>query len=212
VTVTIGLSGGIGTGKSSVVRMFADLGAVVVDADAIVHELQARGQPLVAEIAEAFGPGVLDAQGGLDRAALGAIVFRDPAARTRLNDLVHPKVGAEFARRIAAARASGAGVLVRVNPPGFEGRSRGPGWGARMEFDATVLVYAPEALQIERQLSRDGCARDEAVRRVRAQMPIEEKKALADYVIDNSGTLEETSRQVREVFSRNLAAAPSAPR
>lgn len=212
MTVTIGLSGGIGTGKSRVARMFAAQGAVVVDADAIVHELQARGQPLVAEIAEAFGPGVLDAQGGLDRAALGAIVFRDPAARTRLNDLVHPKVGAEFARRIAAARAAGARVLVLDIPLLFEGRSRGTGSAARMQFDATVLVYAPEALQIERQLSRDGCARDEAVRRVRAQMPIEEKKALADYVIDNSGTLEETERQVREVLSRILAAAPSAPR
>ena len=212
MTVTIGLSGGIGTGKSTVARIFAAQGAVVVDADAIVHELQARGQPLVAEIAQAFGPGVLDAQGGLDRTALGAIVFRDPAARTRLNDLVHPKVGAEFARWVGAARASGARVLVLDIPLLFEGRSRGTGSAARMEFDATVLVYAPEAVQIERQLSRDGCARDEAVRRVRAQMPIEEKKALADYVIDNSGTLEETERQVREVLSRILAAGPSAPR
>src|SRR5262245_6577383 len=208
VTVTIGLSGGIGTGKSSVARMFAAQGAVVIDADAIVHELQARGQPLVAEIAQAFGPGVLDAQGGLDRAALGAIVFRDPAARQRLNDLVHPKVGAEFARRVAAARASGARVLVLDIPLLFEGRSRGTGSAARMEFDATVLVYAPEALQIERQLSRDGCARDEAVRRVRAQMPIEEKKALADYMIDNGGSLADTERQVRDVLSRILAAAP----
>jgi dephospho-CoA kinase len=208
VTVTIGLSGGIGTGKSQVARMFAALGAVVIDADAIVHELQARGQPLVAEIAEAFGPGVLDAQGVLDRAALGAVVFRDPEARTRLNNLVHPKVGAEFARRVAAARASGARVLVLDIPLLFEGRSRGTGSASRMDFDATVLVYAPEALQVERQLSRDGCSRDEALRRVRAQMPIEEKKPLADYVIDNSGTLAETERQVRDVLSRILAAAP----
>jgi dephospho-CoA kinase len=208
VTVTIGLSGGIGTGKSSVSRMFAAQGAVVIDADAIVHELQARGMPLVAEIAAAFGPGVLDAEGGLDRAALGALVFRDPEARTRLNQIVHPKVGAEFARRVAAARASGARVLVLDIPLLFEGRRAGTGSAARMDFDATVLVYAPEALQVERQISRDGCSRDEALRRVRAQIPIEEKKALADYVIDNSGTLDETERQVRDVLSRILAAAP----
>lgn len=208
VTVTIGLSGGIGTGKSSVSRMFAAQGAVVIDADAIVHELQARGMPLVAEIAAAFGPGVLDSAGGLDRAALGAVVFRDPEARTRLNQIVHPKVGAEFARRVAAARASGARVLVLDIPLLFEGRRAGTGSAARMDFDATVLVYAPEALQVERQISRDGCSRDEALRRVRAQIPIEEKKALADYVIDNSGTLEETERQVREVLSQILAAAP----
>ena len=208
VTVTIGLSGGIGTGKSSVSRMFAAQGAVVIDADAIVHELQARGMPLVAEIAAAFGPGVLDSAGGLDRVALGAVVFRDPEARTRLNQIVHPKVGAEFARRVAAARASGARVLVLDIPLLFEGRRAGTGSAARMDFDATVLVYAPEALQVERQISRDGCSRDEALRRVRAQIPIEEKKALADYVIDNSGTLEETERQVREVLSQILAAAP----
>ena len=208
VTVTIGLSGGIGTGKSSVSRMFAAQGAVVIDADAIVHELQARGMPLVAEIAAAFGPGVLDSAGGLDRAALGAVVFRDPEARTRLNQIVHPKVGAEFAQRVAAARASGARVLVLDIPLLFEGRRAGTGSAARMDFDATVLVYAPEALQVERQISRDGCSRDEALRRVRAQIPIEEKKALADYVIDNSGTLEETERQVREILSQILAAAP----
>jgi len=208
VSVTIGLSGGIGTGKSSVARMFAAQGAVVIDADAIVHELQARGTPMVAELAEAFGPGVLDAQGGLDRAALGAIVFRDPDARARLNAIVHPKVGAEFARRIAAARASDARVLVLDIPLLFEGRRSGTGSAAKMQFDATVLVYAPEALQIERQVSRDACSRDEAIRRVRAQMPIEEKKALADYVIDNGGSLAETERQVREVLSRILAAAP----
>jgi dephospho-CoA kinase len=207
VTRTIGLSGGIGSGKSTVARMFAAEGAVVIDADAIVHELQAPGTPLCAEIAAAF-PGVLDAQGALDRAALGAIVFRDPEARRRLEAIVHPKVGAEFARRVAAAREAGARVLVLDIPLLFEGRRAGTGSAARMHFDATVLVYAPEALQVERQVSRDGASREEALHRVRAQLPIEEKKALADIVIDNSGSPEETLRQVREVFRRVLAAAP----
>lgn len=208
MTLLIGLSGGISTGKSSVARMFAAQGAVVIDADAIVHELQAPGMPLVAEIAAAFGPSVLDAQGALDRAALGDLVFRDAEARRRLGEIVHPKVGAEFARRMAAARASGVRVLVLDIPLLFEGRRAGTGSAARMDFDATVLVYAPEALQIERQMARDGCSREEAVRRVRAQLPIEEKKALADYVIDNSGSLAETERQVRELLSQLLAAEP----
>jgi len=207
VTRLIGLSGGIGTGKSTVSRMFAAQGAVVIDADAIVHELQARGRPMVDELAAAFGPEVLDAQGGLDRAALGAIVFRDPEARARLNRIVHPKVGAEFARRVAAAQAAGARLLVLDIPLLFESRKAGTGSAAQMRFDATVLVYAPEPLQIERQQARDGCSREEALRRIRAQLPIEEKKALADYVIDNSGPLAETERQVRELFSR-LAAGP----
>jgi dephospho-CoA kinase len=99
-------------------------------------------------------------------------------------------------------------VLVLDIPLLFEGRRAGTGSAARMDFDATVLVYAPEQLQIERQMARDGCSREEAERRVRAQMPIEEKKALADYVIDNSGSLDDTERQVREVLSQILAAAP----
>ena len=205
MSVTIGLSGGIGSGKSTVARMFAALGATVIDADAIVHELQAPGTPLLAEIAAAFGPGVLDASGALDRAALGAIVFRDSDARRKLELLVHPKVGAEFARRVAAARASGARALVLDIPLLFEGRKRGSGGASAMQFDATVLVYAPEPVQIARQVSRDRCDEGEATRRVRAQMPIEEKKALADYVIDNSGPIEETERQVREVLTRILA-------
>jgi dephospho-CoA kinase len=208
VTIQIGLSGGIGTGKSTVARMFAAEGAVVIDADAIVHELQAPGTPLSAEIVASFGPGVQDAQGALDRAALGAIVFRDPDARRRLEAMVHPRVAAEFARRVAAAREQGVRVLVLDIPLLFEGRRAGTGSAARTHFDATVLVYAPEALQVERQIRRDGASREQALRRVRAQLSIEEKKALADYVIDNSGTLEETLRQVREVLRKVLAAAP----
>ena len=90
----------------------------------------------------------------------------------------------------------------------FEGRRAGTGSAAALRFDATVLVYAPEALQIERQIARDGCSRDEALRRMRAQLPIDEKRALADHVIDNSGSLDDTRRQVRELLSTVRAAAP----
>lgn len=208
----VGLSGGIATGKSSVARMLVELGALVIDADAIVHELQAPGQPLLQEIARAFGPGILRPDGSLDRAALGDVVFRDPGARSRLGALTHPPVIAEMRRRAEAAQARGAEVVVLDIPLLFEGKKAGTGSAVAFDFDLTVLVYAPPALQVERQIARNGYARDEAERRVAAQMPIEEKKALADRVIDNSGSLEETFRQVRalyaELSARAAAAAP----
>jgi len=210
MTRIVGLSGGIGSGKSTVARQLAALGATLIDADAIVHELQAPGSPMLAEIAAAFGPGVIDAEGRLDRAALGAIVFRDAAARTRLGAITHPPVVAEIARRVARARSQRAPVVVLDIPLLFEGRKAGTGTASAQGLDATLVVWAPEPAQIERQIARDGCSRDEALRRIRAQLPLHEKKALADFVIDNSGTPEETERQVRalwETLSREPARA-----
>ncbi|MGE4605802.1 MAG: dephospho-CoA kinase [Myxococcota bacterium] len=201
----IGLSGGIGTGKSSVSRLFAALGAVVVDADAIVHELQAPGAPMVDAIAAEFGPEVIDSEGALDRAALGAIVFRDASARLRLGKIVHPGVGIAMAERMAQAQRDGAVLILLDIPLLFEGRKANSGGASALPFDVTILVYAPEAAQIERQMSRDGCDRDEALRRIRSQLPIEDKKAMADVIVDNSGDLAETERQVRELFDRFTA-------
>jgi dephospho-CoA kinase len=205
MTRIVGLSGGIGSGKSTVSSSQL---ARPIDADAIV--LAWPGSPMLAEIAAAFGPGVIDAQGRLDRAALGAIVFRDAAARARLGAIVHPPVAAEIARRVARARSQGASVVVLDIPLLFEGRKAGTGSGAALQFDATVLVWAPEQAQVERQIARDACSREEALRRIRAQLPLHEKKALADFVIDNSGTPEETERQVLalwESLSRRPARA-----
>jgi dephospho-CoA kinase len=196
VSRVVVLTGGIGSGKSTVSRLLAAAGAVVVDADAIVHELQAPGTPLVAEIARAFGPEVLDADGGLDRKRVADLVFRDPAARARLNALVHPPVAAEMARRIEAARRAGAPLVVVDVPLLFETRPRDRD-AARAGFDATVLVYAPAAVQLARTVARDRCDPEETRRRIAAQLPIDEKRALADYVIDNGGPLAETERQVR---------------
>ena len=202
MTRVIGLTGGIGTGKSTVARILARLGAVVIDADAIVHELQAPGMPMLAEIAAAFGPVLIGPDGALDRARLGDLVFRDPEARRRLGQIVHPGVGTEMLRRLEAAREARVGLVVLDIPLLFEGRKAGTGSAALLAFDASVLVYAPEPLQIERQVARDAYGRDEALRRVRSQMPIEEKRALADFVIDNSGSLTDTERQVRELYER----------
>jgi dephospho-CoA kinase len=170
----------------------------VLDADAIVHELQAPGSPMLAEIAAAFGPGVIGPGGGLERAALGAIVFRDAAARARLGAIVHPGVGAEIARRVAQARSEGVALLVLDIPLLFEGRKAGTGSAARLD-GRDVVVWAPR-----RRSTRDRAmaVREEALRRVRAQLPLHEKKALADFVIDNSGTPEETERQVRALWEK----------
>ena len=202
MTRVIALSGGIATGKSTVAGILAGLGALVIDADAIVHELQAPGMPMLAEIAAAFGPELIGADGALDRARLGALAFRDPEARRRLGQIVHPGVGAEMRRRLEAARESGIALVVLDIPLFFEGRKAGTGSASQLGVDASVLVYAPEPLQIERQVARDGSDRDEALRRVRSQLPIEEKRALADFVIDNSGCLADTERQVRELYER----------
>jgi len=202
VTRIVGLSGGIASGKSTVARQLVALGAVLVDADAIVHELQTPGSPVLEEIVRAFGPEILAADGSLDRTALGAVVFRDPAARELLGRIVHPPVGAEMARRTAAARDACAPLVVLDIPLLFEGRAAGTGSAAQMGVDATVLVYVSPEIQVTRQMARDGCDREEALRRIASQMPIEDKKKLADHVIDNSGSPEVTERQVRELYAR----------
>ena len=201
MTVVVGLTGGIGTGKSTAAGMLRELGAVIVDSDEIVRELQAPGQPMLAQIAEAFGADVIAADGSLDRAKLGDIVFRDPEARRRLNAIVHPGVGRESAARLAAAREAGAPLAVLDIPLLYETRRGGTPSRANSGVDAVVVVYAPRELQIERQLERNDYDRAEAERRIDSQISIEEKRELADHVIDNSGSLEETRRQVRELYS-----------
>lgn len=174
----------------------------MIDADAIVRELQTAGAPLLDEIADAFGSHLIDKEGELDRDALGATVFRDPEARKRLERIVHPKVIATIADRVAAAQAAGAPLIVVDIPLLFERSEGSPNRNSGPSFDATVLVYAPERQQIERQMNRDGCDREAALQRIRAQLAIESKKAMADIVIDNSGSLEETRRQTRGLFER----------
>ena len=208
MTRVVGLSGGIGTGKSTVSRMLVELGAVVIDADAIVHRLQAAGSPLLDEIAAAFGADVLAAEGGLDRKRLADLVFRDPTARARLNAIVHPRVGVEMARELAAAREAGAPLVVLDIPLLFEGRAAGGGGASALGFDAIVLVYAPRERQIERTLARDGGTREDVERRLAAQLPIDEKRALAEHVIDNAGALDETERQVRALFEKLVGGSP----
>ncbi len=213
MTRLVGLTGGIATGKSTVASVLEKLGATVVCADEVVHELQAPGSPVLAEIARAFGPEVLDERGALRREALGDLVFRDEAARRRLGEIMHPRVIAEMLRRAEEARAAGVPLVVLDIPLLLEGRRAGTGSGALIPFDAVVVVYAPEEAQVERQVARNAYSREEAERRVRAQMPIEEKRRLADHVIDNSGSPEDTERQVRGLYAELVRGGPrSGPR
>ena len=202
MTCILGLSGGIGSGKSTVTRILDELGATTIDADAIVHEQQAAGQPMLDEIAAAFGHEVIAEDGSLDREALGAVVFRDEKARARLGSIVHPPVIAEMMRRAKAAVEAGDPLVVLDIPLLFEGRVSGRGSGASMNFDETVCVWVSRDVQIERTMARDGCDTAEAERRIEAQLPIDEKREMADHVIDNSGTVENTREQVAALVTR----------
>jgi len=207
MSVIVGLSGGIGSGKTTVARMLEKLGASVIDADAIVHELQSPGSPMLREIADAFGDAVIDPSGALDRKALANLVFRDPEARDRLGAIVHPPVGVEMRRRAIAASQAGAPLVVLDIPLLFEGARAGRDARTRFGFASTVLVWAPREMQIERTVARDGCSREDAVRRIESQLGIDEKRAMADHVIDNSGSIEETREQVRALFATLVACA-----
>ena len=202
MTCFIGLSGGIGSGKSTVSRLLNELGAIVVDADAIVHELQAAGEPMLKEIAAAFGDGVLTGDGALDRPALGSIVFRDTERRRELEQIVQPPVVAEMARRAKVAIDDGVPMVVMDIPLLFEGKKTGRGSASAMQYDATICVWVPLETQIERTMSRDECDRGEAERRIAAQLPIDEKREMADHVIDNSGTPEQTCEQVEALYAQ----------
>jgi dephospho-CoA kinase len=190
----IAVTGGVASGKSTVGRMLAVRGAVVVDADELVHRLEAPGQPAFEEIVTRFGDGVLLADGSLDRQALGRLVFADPEARADLERITHPRVRALIAEQVGEALSAGAPLVAVDIPLLFEG---GDGTG----FDGVLLVYAPESVQLQRLQERNGLDAAEAGRRVSAQLPIDEKRERATWVIDNGGSLDDTEAQVSRWWS-----------
>ncbi len=197
VRYLIGLTGNIATGKSTVARMLAELGATVIDADRVAHEVMRAGTPVHRAVVEAFGEGILRPDGEIDRARLGAIVFSDPQALARLEAIVHPAVGEEVARRIAAAPTPVVVVeAIKLIEAGM----------ARICNSLWVTTCSPEE-QVRRLMADRSLSREEAERRVNAQPPQEEKIARADVVIRTDGTIEETREQVeRSAYSvfRNL--------
>lgn len=188
----IGLTGGIGSGKSSVSMLLAQRGAVVVDADAITRDLQRPGEPVLAAMVERFGPDILQADGTLDRQAVADIVFTDAASLTDLNAIVHPAVGAEIARRMAEEALTEHIVILDVPLLVESGRD---------DLDALVVVDVDPAVAVERLVSHRGFRADDAWARIRRQASREDRLAKADVVVDNSGNLEDLAREVARLWT-----------
>jgi dephospho-CoA kinase len=194
----VGLTGGIGSGKSEVSRRLAAHGAVIIDADVAAREVVAPGTPGLAQVAEAFGPEVLGPDGALDRERLGAIVFRDPALRAKLNAITHPLVREWMtaAERAAAERTGADKDLIVVHDVPLLAESR------RADgFDLVIVVDVPPELQVERLVSQRGMTSDQARARMNAQASREQRLEVADIVIDNSGSLDDLDHRVAEVWA-----------
>ncbi|MEC0368913.1 dephospho-CoA kinase [Paenibacillus chibensis] len=192
----IGLTGGIATGKSTVSALLIRKGALLVDADVIAREVMLPGHPVLAAVAEHFGQAVLLADGTLDRKKLGDIVFREPAQRQALNEITHPAIRLEIRRQMESLEREHPERLVVVDIPLlFES-------GLESMFERVMLVYAPASIQKERLMNRNQLTAEEAEARINSQMDIEEKKRKADVIIDNSGSAEETQRQIDEFWLR----------
>lgn len=199
----IGLTGGIASGKSVVARRLAEHGAVHVDADALAREVVEPGTPGLAEIAAQFGAEVIAADGSLDRAALGAIVFREPEKRLALNAITHPAVWALARERFEAAEAADPRAVVVYDVPLLaEAAADRP-----MRFDLVVVVHADRQTRLNRMVELRGMTREEATHRLNSQASDTERLAIADVVIDSNGTLEETLVQADELWAMAHAAA-----
>lgn len=190
----IGLTGGIGSGKSTVSRLLVQRGAVLVDADVLAREVVAPGTPGLAAVVEAFGEGVVGADGSLDRPALAAVVFADPEARRRLDGIVHPLVRQRAADLVAAAPDDA--VVVQDVPLLVE-------TGQAASFDLVLVVEADPETRVARLVQR-GLTEDDARARITAQASDEQRRAVADVVIDNSGTLEQLTEQVDRFWAERV--------
>lgn len=192
----IGLTGGIASGKSFVAGILRELGAIVIDADAIAREVVEPGTEAWREIVEAFGEEFLLPSGHLDRKKLARKIFQDPAARETLEAITHPRIRKRMFEEVERQRSIGDScrrVIVLDIPLLFE-TGRPPG------LDGVIVVYADEEVLLERLIARDGIPREEAELRLRAQMPLREKVRLADWVIDNNGSPEATRAQVEALW------------
>jgi len=192
----IGLTGGIASGKSAVASRLAERGAIVVDADALAREVVEPGSPALAQIAKKFGPKVIAADGSLNRAALGALIFPSPKKRAALNAITHPAVAARSHELFAAAAAADPDAIVIYDVPLLVDAGRAD------EFDMIVVVNASTATRVSRMIEHRGMTRDEALHRINSQATDTERLAIADVVIDANGTLEETLQQADALWEK----------
>jgi dephospho-CoA kinase len=193
----IGLTGGIASGKSFVANILEGFGAVIVDADLLAREVVMPGEPAYLDIVAAFGATVVRPDGSLDRTALGRVVFADSSARKVLEGITHPRIAELAARRIEAERLRGSRILFYVVPLLIEA-------GLTSMVDEVWVVLVSREVQTERLMTRDDIPREEALRKISAQMPLDQKAAYADVIIDNGGLPEETVHRVSVEWKRLL--------
>jgi dephospho-CoA kinase len=201
--VMVGLTGGIGSGKSAVAALLAERGALVIDADRLARDVVAPGTEGLAEVVAEFGVEVLDASGAMDRAAVGRRVFGDDAARRRLEAIIHPRVRARTAELVAAAPADA--VVVNDVPLLVEA-------GLAAAYDLVIVVLAGEATRVARLVRDRSMSAEEAYARIAAQATDEQRRAVADVLIDNDGTLADLAARVDEVWQDVLLPRVAAAR
>ncbi len=189
----IGLTGGIACGKTNILRRFRDLGTHTIDADKLAREVVRPGLPAFQEIVDRFGEEILDSDGNVDRPRLGEIVFTDESARQDLNRIVHPRILEEEDKRIAACDPAKSRLVVVDAALMIE-------VGTLSRYDAIVVAFCPPEVQLCRLLRRERFTRDQALQRIRSQLPIYQKLTFADYVIDTSGEFSNTREQIDHVY------------
>lgn len=195
MALTIGLTGGIASGKSTVTKMIRELGIPVIDADQIARDVVKMGEEAYKQIIQTFGQDILQENGEIDRTKLGAIVFHNEQERKKLNAIVHPVVRRRMLAEKEAYVQKGAQTVVLDIPLLFESE-------LTHLVDKIIVVYVDDDVQLERLMKRNGFSKEEELARIRAQMPLREKVKKADAVIDNNGTIEETKQQLLQIFKR----------
>lgn len=194
----VGLTGGISSGKTTVAGFMAEMGAFVLDADTIAHELISPGGAAYHEVIDRFGEEIVGPGGSIDRARLGKRIFTDAAEREALDAIVHPKVMAEVERRVERYQRSGHSALAVVDAALLVES------GAYRKFDRLVVVRCSRDAQLQRLMARSGLSADEALARIEAQLGLEEKLAVADYIVDTDATLRETRHETEQVMAKLL--------
>jgi dephospho-CoA kinase len=194
VTVVIGLTGGIASGKSTVSNMIKKMGIRVVDADQIAREVVEVGKPAYDQIVKAFGSGILQADRSINREKLGGLIFSDQTKREQLNQIVHPAVRKEMINQVEDEKHRQSKAVVLDIPLLFESK-------LTYMVDQTILVYVDEQTQLKRLMERNGYSEEEATMRIQSQLPLKEKRELADKIIDNNGSINQTEEQLHQIIT-----------
>lgn len=194
----IGLTGGIASGKSTVSRYLEELGAAIIDADSIARQLVQPHKPAWKEIKDCFGSDVFDEKGNLNRKKMAELIFTSPVLREKLNSIIHPKVIAATRELIKEKKREAVPLIVVDAPLLIEA-------GMTDLVDKVWVIAVPEEVQLDRLMERDGLTREQALKRLRSQMPLQEKLAYADRVIDNSGSPEQTRRYLKSLYQEAVS-------